>query len=168
LYSDKLETYLPPKSTRVYLKNILKEINNVSATNKTNTADCLSSVSEKIKRRGMVILISDFFDDIEKVLSALKKLHYKKNDVILFQILDPIEESFAFEKNGVFVDLETGEEMTTQPHQIQSSYKDTFEEYLRKLKKECLSFGIEYNLINTNEPFDTALLSFIKRRARLV
>lgn len=168
LFSDRLETYLPPRSTRIYLKNILKEINNVSASSKTNTAECLNSVSEKIKRRGMVILISDFFDDIDKVLSALKKLHYKKNDVILFQILDPIEESFAFEKNGVFIDLETGEEMTTQPHQIQTSYKNAFEEYLHKLKRECLSFGIEYNLINTNEQFDTALLSFIKRRAKLI
>lgn len=168
LFSDKLETYLPPRSTRIYLKNILKEINNVSASSKTNTADCLNSVSEKIKRRGMVILISDFFDDIDKVLSALKKLHYKKNDVILFQILDPIEESFAFEKSGVFIDLETGEEMTTQPHQIQSSYQEAFRQYLARLKKECLSFGIEYNLITTNEQFDTALLSFIKRRAKLV
>lgn len=168
LFSDKLETYLQPKSSKVYLKNILKEINNVTASNKTNTAECLSNVSEKIKRRGMVILISDFFDDIDKVLAALKKLHYKKNDVILFQILDPIEENFAFEKSGVFIDLETGEEMTTQPHQIKASYQEAFTEYLAKLKKECLSFGIEYNLINTSEPFDTALLSFIKRRARLV
>jgi len=168
LFSDKLETYLPPKSSRVYLKNILIEINNVIASNKTNTAECLNSVSEKIKRRGMVILISDFFDDVEKVLTALKKLHYKKNDVILFQILDPIEENFAFEKSGVFVDLETREEMTTQPHQIQAAYQTAFKEYLSRLKKECLSFGIEYNLINTNEPFDTALLSFIKRRSKLL
>ena len=168
LYSDKLETYLSPKSTRVFLKNILKEINNISASSKTNTADCLNSVSEKIKRRGMVIIISDFFDDIEKVLSALKKLHYKKNDVILFHILDPIEVNFAFEKNGVFIDLETKEEITTQPYHIQTSYKQALKEYLDKLKKECLNFGIEYNLINTNEPFDTALLSFIKRRAKLV
>lgn len=168
LFSDRLETYLPPKSSRIYLKNILTEINNVSASNKTNTADCLSQVSEKIKRRGMVILISDFFDDIAKVLSALKKLHYKKNDVILFQILDPIEQSFAFDRSGVFVDLESGEEMTTQPLPIKASYREAFIEYLTKLKKECLSFGIEYNLINTNEPFDTALLSFIKRRSKLL
>lgn len=168
LFSDRLETYLPPKSTKVYLKNILIEINNIKAANKTNTADCLNSVSDKIKRRGMVILISDFFDDIDKVLNALKKLHYKKNDVILFQILDPIEENFAFDRSGVFIDIETREEMTTQPNQIQASYQAAFKEYLSRLKKESLSFGIEYNLINTNEPFDTALLSFIKRRSKLL
>lgn len=168
LYSEKIESFLPPKSSRVYLQNILKEIHNVQPSSKTNTAECLNSISEKIKRRGLVILISDFFDDIDSVLNVLKRFHYKKNDVIVFQILDPIEESFAFDKNAVFIDMETDEELTTQPHQIQKAYTDSFAEYLERIKKECLSFGIEYNLINTTQPFDTALLSFIKKRSRLL
>lgn len=168
LYSEKIETFLPPKSSRVYLQNILKEIHTVQPSSGTHTADCLNSISEKIKRRGLVILISDFFDDIDSVLSVLKRFHYKKNDVIVFQILDPIESSFAFEKNAVFVDMETDEELTTQPHQIQTAYSEAFNEFLEKLKKECLNFGIEYNLINTTQSFDTALLSFIKKRARLM
>ena len=88
--------------------------------------------------------------------------------MIVFQILDPIEESFAFEKNAVFIDMETDEELTTQPHQIRKAYGDAFTDYLERIKKECLNFGIEYNLINTTQPFDTALLSFIKKRARLL
>ncbi len=168
LYSEKIESFLPPKSSRVYLQNILKEIHNVQPSSTTNTANCLNSISEKIKRRGLVILISDFFDDIDSVLNVLKRFHYKKNDVIVFQILDPIEESFAFEKNAVFIDMETDEELTTQPHQIQKAYADAFTDYLERIKKECLNFGIEYNLINTTQPFDTALLSFIKKRSRLM
>lgn len=168
LYSEKIESFLPPKSSRIYLQNILKEIHNIQSSSKTNTAECLNSISEKIKRRGLVILISDFFDDIDSVLNVLKRFHYKKNDVIVFQILDPIEESFAFDKNAVFIDMETDEELTTQPHQIQKAYADSFAEYLERIKKECLSFGIEYNLINTTQPFDTALLSFIKKRSRLL
>lgn len=168
LYSDKIESFLPPKSSRVYLQNILKNIHNVKSSSKTNTAGSLESISDKIKRRGMVILISDFFDDVNAILNILKKLHYQKNDIIVFQILDPVEADFAFDRNAVFVDLETGEEMTTQPHQIRKAYGDAFKQFLSKLKKECLNYGIEYNLINTNEPFDTALLSFIKRRSKLL
>lgn len=164
LYSEKIESFLPPKSTRVYLQNILKSIHNAEGSSKTNTAASLESMSDKIKRRGMVILISDFFDDISSILNVLKKLYYQKNDVLVFQILDPLEESFAFDRNAVFVDMETNEEITTQPYQIQRAYKEAFGEYLSRLKKGCLNYGIEYNLLTTSESFETALLSFIKRR----
>ena len=109
LYSDRIEVLMPPKSSRVYLKSLLKSIESQVASNKTNTADCLNSVAEKIKKRGLVIIISDFFDDKEKVLRTIKKFHYKKNEVIVFQILDPVELNFAFEKDAVFIDKETNE-----------------------------------------------------------
>ncbi|MFH1195912.1 MAG: DUF58 domain-containing protein [bacterium] len=167
LYSDKIETYLPPKSTRVYLQTILKTMEKIVPSNKTQTANCLSSIAEKVKRRGLVIIISDLFDDIDSVLKAVKHFHYKKNEVILFQILDPIERSFAFGNDAIFVDMESLEEMTTQPYQIQKAYKQAMTEFTEKIKRECLSNGIEYNLIDTSTPFDKALFSYFKKRSRL-
>jgi uncharacterized protein (DUF58 family) len=167
LYSDRIETLLPPKSSRVYLKTILKAIESQKASNKSNTADCLNSVAEKIKKRGLVIIISDFFDDKDKVLRTIKKFHYKKNEVIVFQILDPVELNFAFEKDAVFIDKETNEEMTSQPYQIQKAYQDSMKDFLNSIKTECLKSGIEYNLLDTKTPFDKALLSYFKKRIRL-
>lgn len=167
IYSDKIHTYLPPKSNRVYLKTLLSALNQIQPDGATKTSKCLDLVAEKIKKRGLTIIISDFFDDLNSILTALKHIHYKKNEVIVFQILDPIEKSFGFDRDSVFVDLETNEQMTTQPHQIQRAYQEAMNEYLNKLKTECLNFGIEYNLIDTSQPFDKALMSYFAKRSRL-
>ena len=167
IYSDKIHTYLPPKSNRVYLRTLLSALNQIQPGGTTTTSKCLDSVAEKIKKRGLTIIISDFFDDMNSILTALKHLHYKKNEVIVFQILDPIEKSFGFDRDSVFVDLESGEQITTQPHQIQRAYQEAMNEYLNKLKNECLNFEIEYNLIDTSQPFDKALMSYFAKRAKL-
>jgi uncharacterized protein (DUF58 family) len=167
LYSDKIHNYLPPKSNRVYLKTLLTSLNQVKPSGATTTAKCLDSVAEKIKKRGLTIIISDFFDDLNSIMTALKHIHYKKNEVIIFQLLDPIEKSFGFDRDSIFVDLETEEQMTTQPHQIKRAYQEAMNDYLNKLKSECLNYGIEYNLIETNQPFESALLSYFAKRARM-
>jgi len=167
IYSNKIHDYFPPKANRVYLKTLLTALNNIQAFGTTSTSQCLDSIAEKIKKRGLTIIISDFFDEPNSILNALKHIHYKKNEVIVFQILDPIEKSFGFDRDAVFVDLETSEEMTTQPHQIQREYQDAMVEYLSRLISECLNFGIEYNLIDTSQPFDKALLSYFRKRARM-
>lgn len=167
-YSDKIEDYLPPKSTRIHLRNILAKIENLQSENKTDTASCLTEAVEKVKRRGLVIIISDLFDEPEKILKAVKKYNSKKNEVIIFQVLDPIEKSFGFEKDGIFIDSETNEEITTFPRQIQKSYQQAFGEFLNTLKSECMKSGIEYNLLQTSEPYDKALFAYFKKRYKLV
>jgi uncharacterized protein (DUF58 family) len=167
LYSDKIDRYFPPKATRAYLQEILKNLSTIKASNKTNTAASLNSIAEKIKRRGLVVIVSDFFDDINSVLSALKHFRYKNNEVIVFQILDPLERSFSFGRDAVFKDLETGDEMTTQPYQIQKAYRDAMNHFINKIKSECRNSNIEYNLIETSEPFDKALFNYIQKRSRL-
>lgn len=167
LYSDKIESYYPPRSTRVYLNTLLKALENIIPNNKTNTASCLSSVAEKINKRGLVIIISDFFDNLDEITNALKHFKYKKNEVIVFQILDPIEKSFAFEKDAIFVDKETNDEITTQPHQIKNDYQLAMNKFLEQLKNKCLNNKIEYNQIETTLPFDRALFAYFKKRTKL-
>jgi uncharacterized protein (DUF58 family) len=168
LYSDKIETMLQPKSTKAYLTQLLKTLNQIKPSNVTQTSGCLSSVAEKIKRRGLVIIISDFFDEINSVMKAIKLFRYKQNEVIVFQVLDPIERSFAFGRDAIFKDLETNEEITTQPFQIQKAYRKAMNEFTELIKETCLNSNIEYNLIDTTTPFDKALLSYFKKRSRLI
>jgi uncharacterized protein (DUF58 family) len=168
LYSDKINKYFPPKTSKAYLQELLKHLAELSASDKTNTASCLNSIAEKIKRRGLVIIVSDFFDDINSILSALKHFRYQKNEVIVFQIMDPLERSFSFGKDAIFKDLETEDEITTQPYQIQKAYKEAMENFISKIKTECLNSNIEYNLIETSTPFDKALFSYIQKRSKLL
>lgn len=167
LYSEKINKFLPPKSSRAYLQEILKSLINVIPSEKTNTAESLSEGAEKLKRRGLVVIISDFFDDINSVLKALKHFSYKKNEVIVFQILDPMEKTFSFGKDAIFKDLETGDELATQPYQIQKAYREAMNEFTNKIKSECLNSNIDYNLIETSDPYDKALLRYIQKREKL-
>jgi len=167
LYAEKISKYLPPKSSRAYLQEILKSLANVQASEKTNTAASLSEAAEKIKRKGLVIIISDFFDDIHSVLKALKHFSYKKNEVIVFQVLDPMERTFAFGRDAIFKDLETGDELTTQPYQIQKAYREAMTEFTNRIKTECLNSNIDYNLIETSDLYDKALFRYIQKREKL-
>lgn len=167
LYSDKIEASLPPKSSRSYIKQLLMQLSEVRASSGTRTAECLNRVAEKVKRKGLVVVISDFFDDADSTLKALKNFRYQKNETIVFQILDPLEMTFDFGTDAIFRDMETAEEITTQPYQIQKAYQSAVKEFISKIKEECLRSNIEYNLIQTNETFDKALFSYFKKRSRL-
>jgi uncharacterized protein (DUF58 family) len=167
-YSDKIQSYLPPRSNRIYLKNLLTTLSQIKPEGKTTTSKCLKDVADKIKKRGLTIIISDFFDDINSVITSLKQLYFKKNEVIIFHILDPVERNFGFDQDAVFVDLETEERITSQPYQIQRAYQEAMKEYLNKLKNECLNLGIEYNLIETDQSFDKALMNYFSKRTRMV
>lgn len=167
LYAEKINKFIPAKSSRAYLQEILKNLALARASEKTNTAAALNEAAEKINRRGLVIIISDFFDDMNSVLKALKHFRYKKNEVIVFQVLDPLEKTFAFGKDAIFKDLESSEEITTQPYQIRKAYEDAMNEFTGRIKNECLNANIDYNLIETSSPYDKALLNYIQKRSRL-
>ncbi len=167
-YSDKIKSYIPPRSNKMQLKNLLNELAETKPDDATETAKSLNSVSEKINRRGLVVIISDFFDNIEEIMNALKRLHFRKNEILVFQILDPVEKNFSFDRESIFVDMETGEEMNSQPRQIQKAYQDAFAEFMKELKTGCLNFGIDYNCIDTTTPFDKALLSYFRKRSKLI
>ncbi len=166
-YADSIKRFLQPKAKRSHLQELLKSINEIKPSDKTKTAFCLNSIAEKINKRGLVIIISDLFDDVDAILMALKHFRHKKNEVIVFQVLDPLERNFAFGRDAIFKDLETEEEMTTQPYQIQKAYSDAMNEFINKIKSSCLTSGIEYNLIDTSMPFDKALFSYLNKRAKL-
>ena len=167
LYSDKIISHLPAKSSNSFLQQILKELSITEAASKTNTSETLNNVAEKIKRRGLVVIISDFFDDIGKTLKALKHFAHQKNEVIVFQVLDPLERSFKFGKDAIFKDLETEDELTTQPYQIQKAYQEAMSEFTNKIKRECLNANFDYNLLDTSTSFDKALFGYIQKRLKL-
>jgi uncharacterized protein (DUF58 family) len=167
IYDEKIREYLPPRSTKSYLNLILKQLSTMRGGNRTGTAPSLHEIAERIKRRGLVVILSDFFDHPDTVVSAFKHFRHRKNEVIIIQILDPLERSFAFGRDAVFKDMETEEKMTTQPWHIQKSYQETMQKFLERYKKECRENGIDYLLVDTSTPFDVALLEYLTKRQRM-
>lgn len=164
LYSDKIEKILPPKATRIYLDEIMKALVSVEGSGVTDTAGAVSGIADKITRRGMIVVISDLFEGPEKILEAIKKLTISKSKVVVFQIVDPLERSFAFNRDAIFKDMETGAELSTQPQQIAKAYRDAFESFIATIKSGCLNSGIDYNLIETSQPFDVPISTFLKKK----
>ena len=167
LFSDVIKKYFSPKATKTYRGHLIKSLQEIDAQGETNTAECLNIIAEKIKKRGLVIVISDLLDSVESVVSAIKHLHFKKNEVIVFQILDPDEINLTYDSDMLFVDKETGEELRTNPSQIRKSYQEEFKKFLAKIKKESRNVGVEYNLIQTTHSLENALLEYFKKRAKM-
>lgn len=167
IYDEKIRSHLPPHATKTYLREILKQLENLEPGNKTGTANSLHEIAERIKRRGLVIILSDLFDRQEEVMTALRHFRHKKNEVIVMQILDPLERSFAFGRDAIFKDLETREELTTQPWHIQKAYQESMRSFLESYKRSCREYTIDYVLLDTSTPFDVALFEYLHKRQRM-
>lgn len=164
LYDTKIRTYLPPRSKPSYINEILKTLDSTTPENETGTSAALDMLAERIKRRGLVVIMSDFFDDPDSILNALKHFRHKNHEVIAFQVLDPREIDFKFGSASTFIDMETKEEIITQPYHIQKIYSAAVEDFIHKIKTECRYHRIDYHLINTSQPFDKALREYLTKR----
>jgi uncharacterized protein (DUF58 family) len=167
VYDADIRFTLPPHATKAYLRRILVELENLSAGNTTGTARSLHQMAERITRRGLIIILSDLLEDPAKVIAALKHFRHGHHDVLVMQILDPLERSFAFGGDAVFKDLETTEELMTQPYHIQRSYQREMHEFLERYKRECRENNIDYVLLDTAMPFDTALFQYLNKRKKM-
>ena len=167
LFDEGIRVSLPPRATRSYLKEILKELESAQPAKKTGTSASLNLIAEQIKRRGLVIVLSDLFDNPESVMTALKHFRHKGHEVVMMQILDPLERSFAFDGDAIFKDLETHEEVMTQPWHIQKAYQQSMQEFLDFYKRHCRDNNIDYVLLDTSTPFDKALFEYLNKRKRM-
>ncbi len=167
-FSDRIENSFPPKTSRAYLIKMLTAIENQKTGGDTNISSSLGKIAEKIKRRSLIILISDFFDDKDKMLKAIKEFKYNKNEVILFHLLDPTEINLDVGEESHFIDMENGGELITEPYQIRGEYRKSVQNFINEIKTECLNFGVEYSLITTDQPFDKALLNYFIKRSKLI
>lgn len=166
IYNDELIEYMPSRSKTSYVGEILKKLENTIPSNLTGTSKALDTLAERIKRRGLIIIISDLLDDLDSISNALNHFRHSKHEVLIFHVLDPREIDFKL-KSSNFIDMETYEELITQPNQLQKVYKETVEKFIVDIKNICQKNQVDYNLITTDEPFDKALVKFLAKRNKL-
>jgi uncharacterized protein (DUF58 family) len=168
-FSDKIHRILPPKSSPSYLQYILKELGQIELTqNKTVVSNTLHILAEKIKRRGLIILLTEFlYEDPALILGGLKHFRHYKHEILVFNIMDPNDLYFRFNQDAVFVDMETGEKMKTQPYFLQESYRLQVQQFYEMIRLECLNFQIDFQNILTDEPFDKPLIRYLLKRKKL-
>ena len=167
IFDERITTYLPPHATRAYLRQILVTLEKLEPGNGTGAGTSLHQVADRIKRRGLVIIISDLLDKPDEVLAALKHFRHKKNEVIVMQVLDPRELTFAFDEDAIFKDMETADRLMTQPWQIRKAYQREMGAFVERYKKECRENYVDYVQLDTATPFDVALIEYLSKRAKM-
>jgi uncharacterized protein (DUF58 family) len=166
-FDTAVRTFLPPRSVLSTFHAVLPVLDRLRPEGETDLARIFHDLAERIKRRGLIVVFSDLMDEPAPVLNALKHFRHQKHEVIVFHILDPMERTLSFDSDAVFVDLESGERLHTDPRQIQADYRDSMENFIGRIRKECRNSGIDYETIVTDQPFDTALFRYLSKRKRV-
>jgi uncharacterized protein (DUF58 family) len=167
LFDKKIQSFIPPRSTSSHLNTIFSQLDQISPGEDTQLGNVLHEMADRIKKRGLVILISDLFDDFDAIIGGLKHFRYNKQEVIVFHILDRQELNFNFNTRTRFKDMETGELVTTEPWQIRNSYKDLMLEFQDKYRKQCRKRLIDYIPLFTDHDLDIALTQYLRKREKL-
>ena len=167
LFDSKIRSSIPPKSKSNHINALFKIMEDIIPGPDTNIGDILHISAESIKKRGLVIIISDFFDDLESIISGIKHYRYKGNEVILFHILDKQELKLDFNERTQFIDLETNETITTDPWHIRTAYQAGIQQFCNNLKINCRKNKVDYTLIDTSQPIEIALFDYLIKRKNI-
>jgi uncharacterized protein (DUF58 family) len=165
-FDEGIVSMLPPSARPGHLRSLLVTLDRLKLGHKTDVSKPLHVLADGVKKRGMVVLISDLFDDPERVVEGLKHFKFRGTDVIVFHIMDPDELTFPFERASKFRDMEAGDELMAVPSIVRDAYLKELERVLDVYKRELGSIGVDYQLINTSSPLEFALMSYLSNRSR--
>jgi len=127
----------------------------------------LHDVAEKVRRRALVIVLSDFFCDLDALLNCFQHLRFQRHDLAIFQLLDRSELEFQFDRPVRFVDLESSSSLVTEPASIRDEYLRQIGLFLEQLRAGCHEFGADYHRVMTDQGYEKVLGDFLVERAAL-
>jgi len=168
VFDSKIRQTIKPKSTKSHLNTILSIMDKMEIGNSTNISHILHMGAEKIKKRGLIILLSDLFDSPEKIINSLRHLRYYNHEVLVFHILDRQEIELNYNEKVIFEDLENKNTITTDPWQIKKVYKKEINDRIKYFKRRCLGMDINYNLFLTDQSLGLALHQFLNKRKKIL
>jgi uncharacterized protein (DUF58 family) len=165
-FSQKIDQMIPPQAGSAHLFTVLKGLEDKVPQGATAAGAILQELAGSLKRRGIIILISDLLDRPEEVLRGLKQLRSKGNDVIVFHLLDRDELEFPFKDPTVFEDLEEDLKLLTDPPAIRSAYRKAIQSLIEGYRQSCAAYRIDYALFDTSVGLDRALMRYLTWREK--
>ena len=159
-FADGLKSYLPSRGGQVHLRSLLLTLEKAQPSGTTGIAEALSRTLELLKRRGLLVLISDLYDEAPGVEQALKRAAHTGHEVILFHVLTRDEVELPFRGDVEVVDAETGSAVLTDG----SSYMEKMSEFLERWRSRSTAYGLDYVRVFTDTPLDAALRGYLRRR----
>ncbi|MHC2067703.1 DUF58 domain-containing protein [Bremerella sp. T1] len=168
-FDEQVRSLVPPSGSPVQLQQVIDVLQSAESKEKTQIGPLLHELSGRLSRRGLVIVLSDFFDDVDSIMAGLKHLRFRKHDIILMHVLDPAELDFPFDRPTMFHGLEAFPELLADPTSVRKAYREEVESFVTDLRSQALANQMDYVQVRTDQPLDAVLRNFFNHRnARLV
>lgn len=164
LFDEGVRQYIPPSSTSMHFRLILDTLELKESKPKTGLGSTFHDLAERIRRRGLLIIISDLFNDPDEILRGLQHFYHRRHEAVVFHILDRDELTFPFKETTLFEGMEGEPSITAEPNALRKEYLRAFETYLERLKRGCRELDMDYQQMPTDMPLDEALSRYLASR----
>lgn len=168
IFDSEVRAYLPPRSSMNIIVQIDKMLREIKPVPRTTIAKQLHDIALMMKRKSFVVVISDFFSDVDDIMAGLDHLRFDGHNVVAMHTLDPYELTFPFKGTWQFDGLEQEEPLTTQADRAREEYLKNFNRYLEDFKAACGRSGVDYSLVDTSRPLDAVLSEFFHQRETML
>lgn len=164
VFDNEVRQFIPPRGNARHFGVIVEALEALAPGADTDIAGVLHQIAERVRRRSLVIVISDLFDDPERLLRGLQHFRHRRHEVIVLHLLDDAELAFPFERVTLFEGIERGEEVVVEPNVVAEAYRRRFRQFLDEVRHGCTEKNIDYYRMLLSEPFDKALTAYLARR----
>lgn len=165
-FGERVHTHVPALNRTGHMRTVYGRLSTLEAGGETRLAEALHLTADRLTRRGVVVLVSDFYESPERLAGAFQHLRFRGHDVIAFHVLDRREVEFDFEDSLLLLeDSETAEQLPVLPEVVAGGYRERVGAHVEALRRTCAANHVDYELVTTDRPLDFALFSFLSRRA---
>jgi uncharacterized protein (DUF58 family) len=164
VFDDEVREYIPPSTRQGQLYRLLAALEQAEPRARTNFAKPLSRFQELLRRRGIVLVVSDFYEDPETIVKTIEPLRFHGSEVVLFHVLDPKEIHPDLRNPSILVDLETGQRLEVVPDYVKSGYRKKMDDHLEQMRDRTRAAGLGYHLLVTDKPLDRAMTEYLSLR----
>ncbi len=157
---------MPTRSSPRHFHEMMRQLEAIQPGGETDLAETLHRLANRFKKRGLIVLVSDLYDDPDEVIRALHHFRHRRHEVIVFHVFDKAEIDFPFRETVAFYDLETNERIQVDPAYVRDVYLEQVEAFIETYRRACAESHIDYVMTDTSTPYDLMLSRYIAKRAR--
>ena len=163
-FDSEIRALVRASSNPSHFNQLVHVMEAAAAERKTRTGPILHDLAERLKKRGVVIVLSDLFDNVEAIVGGLKHLRHRRHEVIVLHVLDPAELTFPFRRTTLFRGLEHLPDVLTEPTALRKAYLQEFHGFVDRVQRGCRAQQIDYVQLRTDEPLDVVLSTYLAAR----
>jgi len=164
-FDNEIRANVAPSSNASHLRSLLQVMEDVRPQAKTTTGPIFHELAERFRKRGVVLILSDLFDEVGSLMAGLKHFSHRRHDVILLHVLDPAELEFPFRNPTMFQGLEQYPDVLADPRSLRKAYLQEMDAFRNEIQKGCRQHAMDYQLISTDRPLDEALSKYLAERS---